>query len=123
MKKILEVLDFARKERISFLEETCIVALCQLLHRGTIEQADKYLRYPDTPSFRGYIRGAGYMPPSYIISSLLDLLARPILDLIHREIIVSSIEKMNHDKIKHFLNRMLSVISMPQVPAPLKERI
>jgi hypothetical protein len=37
-KKIQEVLEFARQERINFLEETCIVSLCQLLTRSIIEQ-------------------------------------------------------------------------------------
>ena len=44
--KIQEILDFARAERIPFLEETCIVTLCQLLSRSIIEQSREYFNDP-----------------------------------------------------------------------------
>lgn len=123
VKKVVDVLRFAREEHNSFLEETCIVTLCQLYHRTTIEQAGRYLQYPDTPSFKGYIRGAGYLPSTIIIDAMLDLLSRPILDNRHREVIMGSIEQMNHQNIRNTLEKLLRITGLRQIPARLKERI
>jgi len=45
-KKIQEILDFSRAERINFLEETSVVTLCQLLTRSIIEQSRSTSRSP-----------------------------------------------------------------------------
>ena len=52
-----------------------------------------------------------------------DLLSRPILDVKQREIIVDSILAMDSQNIKNFLNRLLNIIGMPQVPSFLKKKI
>jgi class 3 adenylate cyclase len=123
IKIVHEVLDFARGNRIPFLEETCIVTLCQLHHRNTIEHAGRYLQYTDTPAFRGYIRGAGYIHSTAIGKVLLDLLSQPLLEIHDRELIVNSIEQMHHQNIKTVLEKLLHIISLRQIPGKLKERI
>ncbi|MBN2443513.1 MAG: hypothetical protein JXJ04_19285 [Spirochaetales bacterium] len=123
IKKVLDVLDFAREERIAFLVETCVVTLCQLYHRSTVEQAERFLQNPETPVFRGYIRGAAFMDPGFIFNSMLNLLSRPILDLRHREIIIHSIEQMNQGMLKNNQGRLLTLIGMPQIPDSIKKRI
>ena len=44
--KVQEILDFARAERVGFLEETAVVTLCQLLSRTAIEHFREVFAIP-----------------------------------------------------------------------------
>ncbi len=124
-KKILEILNFAREERIPFLEETCVVTLCQLLNRTAIEQAKVVFssagKYPH--SLRGYIRGARFVPAKIFINPLLKLLmsrrATPGL----RSLIVDSLKEMNLSGIKGVLPILVQALKIEEIEQSLKEDI
>ncbi len=124
-KKILEILNFSREERIPFLEETCVVTLCQLLNRTAIEQAKiifaEASRYPH--SLRGYIRGSRFVPAKIFINPLLKLLINPKIPKDIRKLIVQSIGKMNLSGIKGVLPPLVRALKVNEIEEELKEEI
>lgn len=124
-KKILEILQFARTERISFLEETCVVTLCQLLNRTAIEQAQSVFsetgKYPH--SLRGYIRGARFVPEKFFINPLLKLLLHPKTSGSIRALTVDSLKTMNLASIKGTLPLLIRALALGEIEETLKEDI
>jgi class 3 adenylate cyclase/HEAT repeat protein len=124
-KKILEILQFARAERISFLEETCVVTLCQLLNRTAIEQAKEVFsetgKYPH--SLRGYIRGDQFVPPKFFINPLLKLLLHPKTSGSIRALTVSSLKTMNLSGIKGTLPLLIRALAFKEIEGTIKEDI
>ena len=96
--KMLEILEFARAERVPFLEETSVVTLCQLQSRKVLEQSPQYFHDPgrSLQSLNGYVRGARYLEPARImIGPLAHLLLQPKLDAGTRALAVESLERMD----------------------------
>ncbi len=91
-KKIQEILDFARAERIHFLEETSIVTLCQLLTRSIIEQSREYFKEPtrNIRSLNGYIRGARFIPAKILVGPLIHIAQHPSLAPPSRALVVET---------------------------------
>ena len=85
-KRIQEILDFARAERIHFLEETSIVTLCQLLTRSIIEASRDFFKDPsrNIRTLNGYIRGARFIPAKIMIGPLIHVLQSPSLNPLSR---------------------------------------
>jgi class 3 adenylate cyclase len=102
IKKIQEVLTYAREERVHFLEESSVVTLCQLMSRVTIEQAAMVFASPDKYpySLNGYIRGARYLPADYFLTFLLRLLLTPGVNPKSLALIVDSLKNMNLSKTR-----------------------
>ena len=96
-KKIQEILDFARAERIQFLEETSVVTLCQLLTRSIIEQSREYFKEPsrNMRSLNGYIRGARFIPAKILMGPLIHIAQHPALDPQSRALVVETLENMD----------------------------
>jgi class 3 adenylate cyclase/HEAT repeat protein len=114
-KKLLEVLTFAREERVSFLEESAVVTLCQLLNRAAIEQAKTVLaepaKYPH--SLHGFIRGARFVPARIFVPSLLKLLPQSGLPPKTRELIIDSLKAMDLSESKGILPPLIRALRLP----------
>ena len=132
-KRIQDILDFARAERIHFLEETSVVTLCQLLTRSIIEQSREYFRDPgkNTRSLNGYIRGARFIPPRIMVGPLTQVLLVPSLNPQSRALVVETLESMEEAKpkkaglaeSKKLLPPLLKVVDLKEVDDVLKLRI
>ena len=79
IKNIQKILDFARQERIGFLEETTVVSLCQLYDKPTLDRAPTFLARPqENPnSLKGYVRGLRFCEPPLYLRELGELLLKP----------------------------------------------
>lgn len=121
-KKIQEVLEFARQEKIHFLEETCIVSLCQLLTRSVIEQSREYFKEPgrNIRSLNGYIRGARYIPAKIMIGPLVHILQLPALNAQSRALIVDTMKAMSLGGLPKILPPLLKTLDMKEVEEALK---
>ncbi len=132
-KRIQDILDFARAERIHFLEETSVVTLCQLLTRSIIEQSREYFKEPgkNIRSLNGYIRGARYIPPRIMILPLTQVLMVPSLDRQSRALTVETFESMEDGGVKKsglaeskkLLPPLLKVMDIKEIDDVLKLRI
>ena len=116
-KKVLEILNFAREERVSYLEETCVVTLCQLLNRTAIEHAQVVFSEPGKYpiSLRGYIRGARFVPVKFFINPLVKLLLNPRISARIRALIVDSLKRMNLTDIRGVLPLLIRAITLKEV--------
>ncbi|HYW84743.1 MAG TPA: hypothetical protein VFB30_15880, partial [Spirochaetia bacterium] len=134
-KRIQEILDFARAERILFLEETSIVTLCQLLTRSIIEKSREYFKEPgkNIRSLNGYIRGARFIPPRITVGPLAQVLLVPSLNSQSRALAVETLESMEKGEgdqrrgglgeWKKLLFPLLKIFDMKEVEDALKLRI
>jgi class 3 adenylate cyclase len=124
-KKIQEILDFARAERIQFIEETSIVTLCQLLTRSIIELSREYFKEPtkNLRSLNGYIRGARFIPAKIMIAPLIHILQAPALNPQSRTLVVETLEHMDLSGLRKALPPLLKVLDMRDVANELKLRI
>ena len=114
-KKIMEVLTFAREERVGFLEESSVVTLCQLLNRPAIEQAKLVFASPSKypHSLSGYIRGARYVPARIFIPALLKLLLQPELPPRLRDLAIDSLKNMDLAEIKGLPAALIRAARLP----------
>jgi class 3 adenylate cyclase/HEAT repeat protein len=124
-KRVQEILDFARTERISYLEETCIVSLCQLLTRSVIEESREYFREPgrNIRSLNGYIRGARFIPAKIMIAPLIHILQVPALNPQSRALVVETIRAMDLAGLRRILPPLLKTLDIREVDAGLKLEI
>jgi len=124
-KKILEILNFSRQERIRFLEQTCVVTLCQLQNRSVIEQAKNILGDPlsNLPSLNGYLRGARFLPPKIFINTLLKLLLIPKLDTYSRSLIIDTLKHMPLRNLKGILPPLVKSLDMAECDLEQKTQI
>ncbi len=124
-KRIQEILDFARGERIQHLEETSIVTLCQLLTRSIIEQSKEYFSQPNKNirSLNGYIRGSRFIPAKIMIGPLVHLLLLPTLAPSSRALIADSLLSMDLSGVKRILPALLKALDMPEIDSELKLQI
>ncbi len=121
-KKIQEILEFAREERIHYLEETSIVTLCQLLTRSIIEQSKEYFGQPDKSlrTLNGYLRGARFIPARIMIGPLVHLLVNPTIAASTRDLILDSLLSMDLSGVKRILPALLKCLDMAQFSAEQK---
>ncbi|HEY9595603.1 MAG TPA: adenylate/guanylate cyclase domain-containing protein [Spirochaetia bacterium] len=124
-KKIQELLDFARAERIQFLEETCIVTLCQLLTRSSIETSREYFKDPtrNLRSLDGYIRGARFIPARIMVGPLIHILQNPALNAQSRALALETLECLDLEGLQRVLPSLLKVLDLPSVPDADKLRV
>lgn len=123
--KVQEVLEFARAERVPFLEETCVVTLCQLLSRSAIEQSREYFRDASRGprSLAGYVRGARFMPARIMIGPLTHLLLLPKLDAGTRALAVESLELMDLSAVTKSLPPLVRAFDLETVEEALRLRV
>jgi class 3 adenylate cyclase len=124
-KKIQEILEFARTERIQFLEETSIVTLCQLLTRSIIELSREYFKEPtkNIRSLNGYIRGARFIPPKIMIGPLIHIAQHPALNPASRQLVVETLECMNLAGMQRLMPPLLKILDLKDVAEALKLRV
>ena len=123
-KRIQEILDFARRERVQFLEETSIVTLCQLLTKSIIEQSREYFKDPtrNIRSLNGYIRGARFIPPKIMIGPLVQIVQHPGLNPQSRTLALESLEGMDLSGLKRLIPPLLKVLDIKEVSDAAKLR-
>jgi class 3 adenylate cyclase len=82
VKKIWQVLAFAREERIEHLEITCIVTLCELQAKNAVLEFQDFFRTASKNRrlLRGFILGARFLPPQDVFDTLYGLLFKPDID-------------------------------------------
>ncbi len=124
-KKIQEILDFARAERIHFLEETSVVTLCQLLTRSIIEQSREYFKEPNRNirSLNGYIRGARFIPAKIMLGPLVHIAQLPSLTPQSRTLVVETLESMNLAGMQRQLLPLFKALDLRDAAEALKLRI
>jgi len=124
-KRIQEILDFSRAERIHFLEETSIVTLCQLLTRSIIEMSREYFKEPtrNIRSLNGYIRGARFIPAKIMVGPLIHIVQNPALNPKSRELVVETLESMDLAGLQRVIPPLLKTLELNDVSDPLKLRI
>ncbi|MCX7040149.1 MAG: hypothetical protein NT005_13580 [Spirochaetes bacterium] len=124
-KKIQEMLEFARQEKIHYFEETCIVSLCQLLTRSVIEQSREYFKEPgrNIRSLNGYIRGARYIPAKIMIGPLVHILQLPGLNAQSRALIVDTMKSMDLSGLPKIVPPLLKTLDMKEIDEGLKLEI
>jgi class 3 adenylate cyclase/HEAT repeat protein len=124
-KKILEILNFAREEHIHFLEETCVVTLCQLWNKRAIEQSKLVFASPQKykAAISGYVRGARFVPPRIFGNLLIRLFLTPGIDLDTQSLIVDSLDAMNLQDLKGVMLPLIRAIKLPEIDNSLKSRI
>jgi class 3 adenylate cyclase/HEAT repeat protein len=123
--KVQEILDFARAERVAFLEETAVVTLCQLLSRSAIEQSREVFRDParSAPSLNGYVRGARFMPARIMIGPLVHLLLAPDVPAATRALAAESLELLDLSAVAKSLPPLLKVFEIETVDAEVRLRV
>lgn len=123
--KVQEILEFARAERVPFLEETCVVTLCQLLSRAAIEQSREYFRDASRSprSLTGYVRGARFMPSRIMIGPLVHLLLQPRLEAGTRALAVESLERMDLSAVAKSLPPLLKTLESDDIDEGVRLRI
>ncbi|MBN1836791.1 MAG: HEAT repeat domain-containing protein, partial [Spirochaetales bacterium] len=124
-KKILEILNYSRQERIPYLEQTCVVTLCQLLNRTAIEQAKNFFAEPakNAHSVAGYVRGARYLPPKLFLNPMLRLLGDPKVGPRIQGVIVNSLEAMELGGIAGVLPPLIKAMRLPHVSQDNKRHL
>jgi class 3 adenylate cyclase len=125
IKLLQNILDFARKEHIPFLEETIVVALCQLYDKSTIDQAEVYFSssLKETPTLKGYIRGVRFLEPNVFIRNLVDLLLKADVPFILKDLIIESLAEMELDKIKGIHLLLMRLLLKTKMQRELKEKL
>ena len=121
-KRIQEILEFARAERIHFLEETSIVTLCQLLTRSIIEASRDFFKDPsrNIRTLNGYIRGARFIPAKIMIGPLIHILQSPSLNPLSRMLAAETLESMDLTALKRALPPLLKVLEVRDATDELK---
>ncbi len=124
-KKIEEILEFARAERVHYLEETSTVTLCQLLTRSVIERARESLRDPQrsTRALNGFIRGARFIPAKAMAAPLVHAVQQPALSHTSRALVIDSLESMDLTGMEKALPPLLKVLDLQGVAEDLKLKI
>ena len=124
-KKIQEILEFSRAERIHFLEETSIVTLCQLLTRSIIELSREYFKEParNIRALNGYIRGARFIPAKILVGPLIHIAQHPSLNPPSRTLVVETLENMNLAGLQRVLHPLLKMLDLREVAEALKLRM
>jgi class 3 adenylate cyclase/HEAT repeat protein len=79
IKNVQKILEFARTERIGYLEETAVVSLCQLYDKPTVDRAAGHFARPleNLPSLKGYVRGLRFVSPPLYLKELAEILLKP----------------------------------------------
>ncbi len=120
--RIQEILEFARAERVPFLEESAIGTLCQLLTRSIIEQSRDIFKQPERApsSLLGYVRGARWIPPRIMIGPLIHLVLQPRTAPAARALAVESLQAMDLREVAHGLPPLLKALDLAEIPEPLR---
>jgi class 3 adenylate cyclase len=111
VKKIWQVLAFAREERIDHLEITCIVTLCELQAKNAMLEFQEFFSNPskNRKLLRGFIRGARFLPPHEVFDTLCGLLFKPNIDTGTKYRVLDTLKSMNLkgiDKVPSHLYRL-----------------
>jgi class 3 adenylate cyclase len=123
--RIAEVLAFAREERIAFLEETCVVTLCQLAYRRTLEGLSPQLGEPSRglASVNGYIRGARWLAPRPLLPVFARLLSSPGLSLPTASLAIETLETWDLAQEPSALGLLAGVLDNGSLAVPQAERL
>jgi hypothetical protein len=96
-RKIWQILNFSREERLFNLEATCIVTLCELSSKNIILEFQQFFKgyVKNNELQRGYIRGARFFPSGEVVNRLLALLLQKGIDTQIKYLILDTLINMD----------------------------
>jgi class 3 adenylate cyclase len=97
VKKIWQVLAFAREERIEHLEITCLVTQCELQAKNAVLEFQDFFRTApkNRKLLRGFILGARFLPPKDVFDTLYSLLFKPDIDIGTKYRVLDTLKSMD----------------------------
>ncbi|MBN1525390.1 MAG: adenylate/guanylate cyclase domain-containing protein [Spirochaetales bacterium] len=123
IKNIQRILEFARTERITYLEETSVVSLCQLYDKTTLDKSDEYfMRWREKlPALKGYIRGMRFCNPPILMKDIAELLVKPELDSEIRRLCLDTVDKTDFKGAKNILPFFIQLLFVEGTEDEMKE--
>jgi class 3 adenylate cyclase len=124
-KNIAKILEFARMERIAYLEETCIVSLCQLYDKVTLDRAGTLFVRPleNVPSLKGYIRGLRFCIPPLYIKELAELLLKPEVPIQIKLRVLETFDQFNLKQARGVVPVLIKALLLPTHEPQLRSRL
>ncbi|MGQ9616410.1 MAG: adenylate/guanylate cyclase domain-containing protein [Spirochaetota bacterium] len=124
-RKVYEVLSFAVQEKITYLQEASVITLCQLNHRNFIAEVEGVLKQPSTGRniLKSYIHGAQYLPPEVVSEPLVGLLFRHELDMVVKDMIVESLDKLELANPNLMCSRLLKALELDDISPSQRRKI
>ena len=125
IKKINEILKFARNEKIPFIEETCIVSLCQFHYKSIIEESKGYFSNPKANiiTFSGFIRGAKHINPKVMFQLVSTVLVNNAYPENMQNLIINTIDHWDLYGIRGTTPILLKAIKLPNIHKENKIKI
>jgi class 3 adenylate cyclase len=125
IKNIQKILEFARTERIAFLEETTVVTLCQLYDKPTIDRSAGFFLRPqeNIPSLKGYARGLRFIQPPVFLKELAEVLLKPEVGADVKLAALDTIGRFDLKLAKGAVAPLLKAFFIPSGEPKLKERL
>ena len=110
-RKIWEILRFSREERMTNLEITCIITLCEIFSRNILldykEFFNNRIKGGDLQS--GYVFGARFLPPESVAGPLLKMFFKQGLDIRMKSSILDTMQHMDLTKMKSVPSELIKV--------------
>jgi class 3 adenylate cyclase len=124
-RKIYEILSFAVEEKITYLQEASVITLCQLNQRNFIAQVESVLKQPSTARniLKSYIHGAQYLPPEVVAEPLVGLLFRHELDMVVKDMIVESLDKLKFKNPDLLCSRLLKALELDDISPSQRRKL
>lgn len=124
-KKIIEILEFSRTEKIPFIEETCIVSLCQFNQKSIIDESKKYFISPkENPvTFSGFIRGVRYISPKIMFHPVSSVLITNAYPEHMQDLIIETLESWDLSGVKNTTTILIKVLKLITLNKTNKIRI
>jgi class 3 adenylate cyclase len=110
-KKVWEILEYARQERMVDLERTCIITLCELEAKNMVLDLKQSLNDParGIDVQKAFIHGARYLPPESVVDSLLAMFFHPAQENDTKCFILETMKYMDLSKIKKISSELIRV--------------
>ncbi|MBN2353791.1 MAG: hypothetical protein JXD23_14555 [Spirochaetales bacterium] len=125
IKSLQKILEFARAERIGFLEETTIVSLCQLYDKPAVDKAPEFFARPldSLPSLKGYARGLRFVSPPIFAKELAEILLKPEVGDDVKLCALDTLDRYNLRQARGALPSLVKAFFIPSGEPRLKEHL
>jgi class 3 adenylate cyclase/HEAT repeat protein len=125
IKSIQKILDFARAERIGFLEETSVVTLCQLYDKPALDRAAGFFVRPqdNLPSLKGYVRGLRFCQPPVCLKELAELLLKPEVEADVKLNVLDTFNRLEAKQTKGVVPLLIKALFLPSGEPLLRENL
>jgi len=125
LKTLQRILEFAHGEHISFLEETTVVALCQLSDRLVLDKARSVFQSPleNLTALRGYLRGLKFCEAKPWLNERVNLLLRADLSWELRILALESFQNLSAKEAKPIIPFLIRALFSPKRPEQFFEAV